>query len=69
MSIRLIARELYRAQKQVEELRRLVAAAVGAEVETRRRELLLAERELATLQKMLEARKDESTGSRTPRLR
>lgn len=69
MSIRIIARELYRAQKQVEELRRALGAAVAAEAETRRRELIQAERELATLQKMLDARKDESTGGRTPRLR
>ena len=58
MSIRIIARELYRAQKQVEELRRALGAAVAAEAETRRRELIQAERELATLQKMLDARKD-----------
>lgn len=66
MSIRMLAQELYRAQKKVEELRRAMAASSNAATEQQARELREAERELATLQKMLDARKETSASERTP---
>jgi len=66
MSIRMLAQELYRAQKKVEELRRTMAASSNAATEQQARELREAERELATLQKMLDARKETSASERTP---
>lgn len=66
MSIRMLAQELYRAQKKVEELRRAMAASSNAATEQQARELREAERELATLQNMLDARKETSASERTP---
>lgn len=57
MSIRILAQELYRTRKTVEELQRRLAASRGAEAERVSRELREAEREMATLQKMLDAKK------------
>jgi hypothetical protein len=58
MSIRILAQELYRAQRKVAELRRGLSGAQQSEVEQRAQELREAERELATLQKMFDSKKD-----------
>lgn len=58
MSIRILAQELYRAQKKVEELRRGLSGAQHSEVERIARELREAEREMKTLQRMFDSKKD-----------
>lgn len=58
MSIRILAQELYRAQKKVEELRRGLSGAQQSEVERIAPELREAEREVATLQRMFDSKKD-----------
>lgn len=58
MSIRILAQELYRAQKKVEELRRGLSGAQQSEVERCAQELREAEREMKTLQKMFDSKKD-----------
>jgi hypothetical protein len=58
MSIRILAQELYRAQKKVEELRRGMSGAQQSEVERCAQELREAEREMKTLQKMFDSKKD-----------
>ena len=57
MSIRILAQELYRTRKKVEELQRRLAEKRGVEGEALARELREAEREMATLQKMFDAKK------------
>lgn len=68
MSIRILAQELYRAQKKVEELRRGLAGAQQSEAERCAHELREAEREMATLQRMFDSKKD-SGWSNPPRHR
>jgi hypothetical protein len=58
MSIRILAQELYRAQKKVEELRRGLSGAQQSEIERCVHELREAEREMKTLQKMFDSKKD-----------
>jgi predicted RNase H-like nuclease (RuvC/YqgF family) len=65
MSIRILAQELYRAQKKVEELRRGLSGAQQSEDERCAQELREAEREMKTLQKMFDNKKD--SGSSNPR--
>jgi len=57
MSIRILAQELYRARKTVEEVQRRLAESRGVDSQAVARELREAEREMATLQKMLDAKK------------
>ncbi len=60
MSLRDLARELYRAQQQVERLEKLLLSASVAEEMEIRRELEEARAERVQLQKMINGRKDSS---------
>jgi len=60
MSLRDLARELYRAQQQVERLEKLLLSASVAEEMEIRRELEEARAERLQLQKMINGRKDSS---------
>lgn len=60
MSLRDLARELYRAQQQVERLEKLLLSASPAEETKLRRELEEARAERLQLQKMIDGRKDSS---------
>ena len=60
MSLRDLARELYRAQQQVERLEKLLLSASPAEEMGLRRELEEARAERLQLQKMINGRKDSS---------
>ncbi|MFA7346275.1 MAG: hypothetical protein WCZ86_00810 [Desulfurivibrionaceae bacterium] len=60
MSLRDLARELYRAQQQVERLEKLLLSASPAEEMELRRELEEARAERVQLQKMINGRKDFS---------
>ena len=60
MSLRDLARELYRAQQQVERLEKLLLSASPAEEMEIRRELEEARAERLQLQKMINGRKDSS---------
>ena len=60
MSLRDLARELYRAQQQVERLEKLLLSASPAEEMEIRRELEDARAERLQLQKMINGRKDSS---------
>lgn len=60
MSLRDLARELYRAQQQVERLEKLLLSASPAEEMEIRRELEEARAERSQLQKMINGRKDSS---------
>lgn len=60
MSLRDLARELYRAQQQVERLEKLLLSASVAEEMEIRRELEEARAERLLLQKMINGRKDSS---------
>ncbi|WP_028578779.1 hypothetical protein [Desulfogranum japonicum] len=58
MSIRLIAVELYKAQKEVHRLRDLLEKTTGLEAERLRRELQIAEVNCNQLRRRVEARKE-----------
>ncbi len=58
MSIRLLAVELYKAQKEVHRLRDLLEQSAGMEAERLRRELRCAEETCNQLRRRVEARKD-----------
>jgi len=60
MSLRDLARELYRAQQQVERLEKLLLSASPVEEMGIRRELEDARAERLQLQKMINGRKDSS---------
>lgn len=60
MSLRDLARELYRAQQQVERLEKLLSAATPEQEVTIRQELQDALAERRQLQKMIDGRKDSS---------
>lgn len=60
MSLRDLARELYRAQQQVERLEKLLLAALPEEEMAIRRELEDARAERLQLQKIIDGRKDSS---------
>ena len=60
MSLRDLARELYRAQQQVERLEKLLLSASPVEEMGIRRELEDARAERLQLQKMIDGRKDSS---------
>lgn len=60
MSLRDLARELYRAQQQVERLERLLLSATPAEETVIQCELQDARAERLQLQKMIDGRKDSS---------
>ncbi|MFA6283236.1 MAG: hypothetical protein WCT30_07220 [Desulfurivibrionaceae bacterium] len=60
MSLRDLARELYRAQQQVERLEKLLLSASPLEEMGIRRELEDARAERLQLQKMINGRKDSS---------
>lgn len=61
MSIRAIARDLYRAQQNVERLERVMEAALAAEQEVLGGELRLARKELEMIKKILEGEKESSS--------
>ena len=65
MSIRAIAMEVYRAQKNVDALVKKIEAAAQAQKEELERELRHAKHELAVLRKMLEGKKDTGERKRT----
>ncbi|MBU3937558.1 MAG: hypothetical protein KKD53_08490 [Proteobacteria bacterium] len=60
MSLRDLARELYRAQQQVERLEKLLSAATPEQEVAIRQELQDALAERRQLQKMIDGRKDSS---------
>lgn len=60
MSLRDLARELYRAQQQVERLEKLMSSATPEEEAAIRHELQDAQAERCQLQKMIDGRKDSS---------
>lgn len=60
MSLRDLARELYRAQQQVERLERLLLSASPEEEMAIERELQDARAERVQLQKIIDGRKDSS---------
>ncbi|MBA3003097.1 MAG: hypothetical protein FP813_04495 [Desulfurivibrio sp.] len=60
MSLRDLARELYRAQQQVERLEKLLSSATPEEEIAIRHELQDAQAERRQLQKMIDGRKDSS---------
>lgn len=60
MSLRDLARELYRAQQQVERLEKLLSSATPEEEIAIRQELQDAQAERRQLQKMIDGRKDSS---------
>lgn len=60
MSLRDLARELYRAQQQVARLEKLLLSASPQEEMTIQRELEEARAERGQLQKMIDGRKDSS---------
>jgi len=60
MSLRDLARELYRAQQQVERLEKLLSAATPEQEVMIRQELQDALAERRQLQKMIDGRKDSS---------
>lgn len=60
MSLRNLARELYRAQQQVERLEKLLLSASPEEELVIKNELQEAQAERQQLQKMLDSRKDVS---------
>ncbi|SDP61752.1 hypothetical protein [Desulforhopalus singaporensis] len=57
MSIRLLARDVYRAQQNVDRLRKLYDTCTAQEKDRIKRELQGAEKELALLRKMLDGEK------------
>lgn len=61
MSIRLLARELYKAQQAVDTWQKAVEAAPPAAKEEAARELRAARKELEMLRKMLEGRKESGS--------
>lgn len=58
MSIRALALELYRAQKKVAELQKVIEAAGQSVNENLGQELRAAEREMSILRKMLDGEKE-----------
>ncbi len=60
MSLRDLARELYRARQQVERLEKLLLSALPEEEMAIQRELQEARAERQQLQKMIDGRKDSS---------
>lgn len=58
MSIRALALELYRAQKKVAELKKIIEAAGNGAVEKFNQELREAEKEMTMLRKMLDGEKE-----------
>ena len=58
MSIRALARDLYAAQQQVDDLEKQLESASPPEVETLHGELRQARQELATIRRMLEGHKE-----------
>ncbi len=58
MSIRLLALELYRAQKKVAELQKAIEAGGQGAVEKLGQELRAAEKEMLMLRKMLDGEKE-----------
>lgn len=60
MSLKALARELYRAQQQVERLEKLLLSATPEEETALQRELRDARAERLQLQKMIDGRKDSS---------
>jgi hypothetical protein len=62
MSLRMIAQDLYRAQRKVAELQKACESKKGQDLDKCKRELLQAEQEMQTLRQML-GRKKESGGS------
>lgn len=58
MSIRALALELYRAQKNVAELQKAVDAAKASELEALSQELRAAQKEMVMLRKMLDGEKE-----------
>jgi len=61
MSLRDLARELYRAQQQVERLEKLLLSAAPEEETAIQNELQDARAERQQLQKMIDGRKDSSS--------
>lgn len=61
MSIRAIARDLYKAQQTVERLERAFEASAPAEQEVLGGELRLARKELEMIKKILEGEKESSS--------
>lgn len=60
MSIRALAREMYRAQQNVDRLEKLLEKAPPTEAEKIRGELRMAKAELATLRRMMSGEKESS---------
>ncbi len=58
MSIRVLALELYRAQKKVAELQKVIAGVEEGTAEKLGQELRAAEKEMALLRKMLDGEKE-----------
>ncbi|MDK9707355.1 MAG: hypothetical protein OEL83_09910 [Desulforhopalus sp.] len=65
MSIRALALELYRAQKNVAELQKAVDAANPGDLEALSQELRAAQKEMALLRKMLDGEKESGQFRKT----
>lgn len=61
MSIKAIARDLYRAQQKVSEIEKRMAAATIQEQDSLRGELRMATNELKMLRRMLDGEKESSS--------